>query len=629
MSINVLSRHIRLSLLSTTVMLAAHSALAAPLASGTFTVPVPEVSYPLPVVDNYKAQAGQKADGQKVNKFDRADNPIIHILSGFDDIWQLGDAAWAKGGANGDGTEDYSKARIVSPEIWAANMRYVLDVTGPARTPENALAAYLDDRRVQSYSVIDGKGPFAEIYRREAGATTSIVHSLASFNPNKPLSEKEDDKGTEAGTGSPSLQDFIAFMNVMRGSEGSTSPSKYFYASPRPWRMTDSGDVVKIGTQAFGDKTIDIYDSSVQVIPALLSAREERRRKDGAFPSGHTNAAYIAAYTYAYALPVRFAELVTRASELGENRIVTGMHSPLDVIGGRIAATAIAAAQLNDPAHSDLKKRALENMTRTMQANLPAGESLYTAAHAGKDDRFRDYFANAAIYRQRMTYGLPQDKAKAGQEMIVPKGAEVLLETRFPYLTAEQRRVVLYTTGIDSGYPLLDKSNGWGRLDLVAAAGGYGAFPGDVTVDMQAAKGGFDAEDQWLHNISGKGMLTKAGSGKLTLGGHNSYSGGTLLREGTLVASHPVSLGTGDLQVDGGTLTLSHEGLILPGEVAITGGTLEIDMATAKADEAVTAIKAGQIKGQFERVISTKGQTLQTTYDKGTLTVRLPAAKAG
>lgn len=629
MSMPRLSQHIRRPLLATVALLIASSTLAAPVGSGSFTVPVPDVAYPLPVVDNYKAQAGVKADGQKVNKFDRAANPIIQILSGFDDIWQLGDERWAKGGANGDGTEDYTKVRVVSPQIWAANMRYVLDVTGAARTPANALAAYLDDRRAQGYSVIDGMGPLAETYRREAGAKTTILHSLADFDPNKPLPEKEDDQGTEAGTGNPSLQDFVRFMTVMRGSEGSTSPSKYFYASPRPWRMSDQGDVVKTGSQAFGDKAIDTYESNVQVIPALLSAREIRRGKDGAFPSGHTNAAYVSAYAYAYALPVRFAELMTRASELGENRIVTGMHSPLDVIGGRIAATAIAAAQLNDPAHKDLKMRALNNMTATMQANLPQGESLYAAAHTGKDDRFDDYFANAAIYRQRMTYGLPQDKAKAGQEMIVPKGAEVLLETRFPYLDAEQRRVVLYTTGIDSGYPLLDKSNGWGRLDLVAAAGGFAAFPGDVTVDMQAEKGGYAAEDQWLHNISGKGMLTKAGSGKLTLAGHNSYGGGTLLNEGTLVASHPTSLGHGSLQVDGGTLALSHEGLILAGDVTITGGTLEIDMTSIKADEAVEAIKATDIKGQFERVVSTKGQTLQATYDKGVLTVRLPTAQAG
>ncbi|MCQ2005281.1 acid phosphatase [Rhizobium sp. NRK18] len=613
---------------STAIVLLAGSAVAAPVPAGTFTVPVPETAYPLPVVDNYKAQAGLKADGSKINKYDRADNPIIQILSGFDDIWSLGDAAWANGGANGDGAEDYSKVKIVAPDIWAANMRYVLDVTGPSRTSDDALAAYLDDRRAQGNSVIDGMGPLADIYRREAGATTTIAHTLADFDPNAPLAEKEEDQGSEAGTGNPSLQDFIAFMTVMRGPEGSTSPAKYFYASPRPWRMTDSGDVVQTGTEPLGDKTVEVYDSHVNVIPALLSARETRgRRKDGGFPSGHTNAAYVSAIAYAYALPVRFAELLTRASELGEHRVVTGMHSPLDVIGGRIMATATAAAYLNDPANAELKARALENMTATVEANVPTGESLYAAAHTAKDDRFSSYFSDADAYRQRMTYGLPQDKAKAGQAMVVPKGAEALIETRFPYLDAGQRRIVLYTTGIDSGYPLLDKSNGWGRLDLVAAAGGFGAFPGDVTVDMQAGNGGFNADDQWLHDIAGKGMLTKAGNGTLTLAGHNSYAGGTVLKDGTLVAAHADALGTGDLQVDGGTLAVGMHGVVLPGDVAINGGTLQVDISGAAPDASVVAIKAGRINGTFAQVVSSKGQTLDASYDNGTLTVRLPAPK--
>ncbi|MFB5679155.1 hypothetical protein ACE3NQ_30360 [Paenibacillus terreus] len=36
----------------------------------------------------------------------------------------------------------------------------------------------------------------------------------------------------------------------------------------------------------------------------------------------------------AYAVPERYQELLTRASGLGNNRIVAGMHSPFDVMGG-------------------------------------------------------------------------------------------------------------------------------------------------------------------------------------------------------------------------------------------------------------------------------------------------------
>ncbi|UUZ87083.1 hypothetical protein LJK88_40535 [Paenibacillus sp. P26] len=54
----------------------------------------------------------------------------------------------------------------------------------------------------------------------------------------------------------------------------------------------------------------------------------------------------------AYAVPERYQESLTRASELGNNRIVAGMHSPLDVMGGRVMATALAVAILSDPSNS-------------------------------------------------------------------------------------------------------------------------------------------------------------------------------------------------------------------------------------------------------------------------------------
>lgn len=118
-------------------------------------------------------------------------------------------------------------------------------------------------------------------------------------------------------------------MKVMRGPEGTTSPAKYFYSTPRPWRMNAKGEVIETGTETIGDRKFETYETDPGVIvPALKYARENRGRgKDGGFPSGHTNAAYLAAITYAYVVPERFSELLTAASELGESRIVAGMHS--------------------------------------------------------------------------------------------------------------------------------------------------------------------------------------------------------------------------------------------------------------------------------------------------------------
>lgn len=44
--------------------------------------------------------------------------------------------------------------------------------------------------------------------------------------------------------------------------------------------------------------------------------------------------------------------------------------------------------------------------------------------------------------------------------MVEPKGAEVLIETRLPYLNTEERRWVLYSTELPSRYEVLDDTEG-------------------------------------------------------------------------------------------------------------------------------------------------------------------------
>ncbi|MFT7704433.1 UNVERIFIED_CONTAM: autotransporter-associated beta strand repeat-containing protein, partial [Salmonella enterica subsp. enterica serovar Typhimurium] len=57
--------------------------------------------------------------------------------------------------------------------------------------------------------------------------------------------------------------------------------------------------------------------------------------------------------------------------------------------------------------------------------------------------------------------------------------------------------------------------------------------------------------------ISGSGQVVKSGDETLTLSGTNTYSGGTLISGGTLVASNVEALGTGDVTNDA-VLELEH-----------------------------------------------------------------------
>jgi autotransporter-associated beta strand protein len=338
-------------------------------------------------------------------------------------------------------------------------------------------------------------------------------------------------------------------------------------------------------------------DGSVKTV-ALYTPTTENRRKDNGYPSGHTNAGVLASMAYAYAFPQRYSEMVVRGSDLGQSRILAGMHSPIDVIGGRIQALMVSAHALD--IYSEDAAAAYQQSQEYFGTKAEeAGMTLYDYAHrevtegSFKDgdhinidvfnnNFYSDHDAIKALYAFRMTYGLPQTGV-AGLDPIVPEGAELLLQSRQPYLTADQRRAVLATTEIDSGYPLLDESNGWGRINLVAASDGYGAFNGDVFVVMDAGEGGFSAHDRWRNDIGGEGKLTKRGTGTLTLTGHNSYSGGTVIKEGTLEAASATAFGTGDVYMTGGTALVSApKALVVGQKYTQKGGTLQMRIGACK-----------------------------------------------
>ena len=108
-------------------------------------------------------------------------------------------------------------------------------------------------------------------------------------------------------------------------------------------------------------------------------------------------------------------------------------------------------------------------------------------------------------------------------------------------------RYVLYSTAISSGYSVLDDAEGWGRLNLFEASNGYGSFDTDVTVNMDASKGGFNAADNWKNDISGTGSLTKEGSGMLVLSGNNTYTGTTTVDDGSIRADYASAFGNGNV----------------------------------------------------------------------------------
>ncbi|EAP6326556.1 autotransporter outer membrane beta-barrel domain-containing protein [Salmonella enterica] len=176
---------------------------------------------------------------------------------------------------------------------------------------------------------------------------------------------------------------------------------------------------------------------------------------------------------------------------------------------------------------------------------------------------------------------------------------------------------------------------------------------GDVTnnATLELNTGG-----DFINNIGGTGRVEKSGDDTLTLSGSNTYTGGTLINGGTLVASNVEALGTGDV-TDNATLALNTGGtfdnaisgsgqvvksgdetLTLSGTNSYTGGTT-ISGGTLVAtnvealgsgdvtDNAVLELNTG---GTFDNAISGSGQVVKSgdetltlsgsnTYTGGTL----------
>ncbi len=129
-------------------------------------------------------------------------------------------------------------------------------------------------------------------------------------------------------------------------------------------------------------------------------------------------------------------------------------------------------------------------------------------------------------------------------------------------------------------------------------------------------------EGELKNTLSGTGSLVKIGTGELTLSGDNTYSGGTTIDDGVLIADNADSLGTGAvanngvLQVGEGELknTLSGTGslvkigtgeLTLSGDNTYSGGTTIDDGVLIAAN--VNALSGGDVDNSGTLMLDANG----------------------
>lgn len=151
----------------------------------------------------------------------------------------------------------------------------------------------------------------------------------------------------------------------------------------------------------------------------------------------------------------------------------------------------------------------------------------------------------------------------------------------------------LTLTNVSNDYGATNVNGGTLKADDAAALG-----EGNVTL---AAKAILKLGSGVLDNvIAGAGSLTKYGDETLTLSGSNSYSGGTLIKSGTLNANNINALGTGDID-NSGTLALNA-----------SGNFNLVDAQIVTHDDAALSLAAGTSLNA-ERLVQEDGSTLNVT----------------
>jgi hypothetical protein len=212
------------------------------------------------------------------------------------------------------------------------------------------------------------------------------------------------------------------------------------------------------------------------------------------YPSGHTTYGYMGAVLLAILVPDRYQQMIARAAEYGNDRIIMGAHYAMDVMSGRtLTLYDMAHLLADDPAYinqplegtprvKDFQaavKSARAEVTKTLEA--ACGKTVEICANEDIG-RFGNPAANETFYAATQTYNLPvvypqnagvlEDVGKLAPE------AGHLLTVAFPLLTLEQGdKILTETEGPGGGF--LDDGSAFGvysRINLYAASGRAAQF---------------------------------------------------------------------------------------------------------------------------------------------------------
>lgn len=282
--------------------------------------------------------------------------------------------------------------------------------------------------------------------------------------------------------------------------------------------------------------------------------------KGSSFPSGHTWEGYTTALPMSLVFPERGSEIISRALQYGESRVVLEAHFPTDTIASRIGNYYYLSKILSDDTLATTFFELSKDVRTQVEESKLCSGPLRGCLEA-QDSPLTDTQANENYSIGYYNQLLKRPVVALTPEHI-PQQSSALLRFRFPYLKSPEWQQILASTAYPSNslagwtFDANNPDANWGLINLPRAFSGPTYFYEDFTVNQNPASdmdlAGFSQTDTWKEDIGGPGSLIKNGSGTLILTGNNTFSGGIDLNQGTLQVGNGGTQGavTGNINND-------------------------------------------------------------------------------
>ncbi len=386
----------------------------------------------------------------------------------------------------------------------------------------------------------------------------------------------------------------------------------------------------------------DVYGSSrpIQVAPNSYNIFDPTAltglATNPSFPSGHTQYAYTDSYLLAMLVPQQYRNMLARAAEYGDSRIVLGVHYPLDIIASRAFSAYDLAQGFTNPLYINnagttgtainlpgLFTRAqgeLQSYLSAQCGNTVAACAAGTANTTGNP--YLPTAANQALYQSRLTYGLPtltfaqapREAAPAGGPdasiLLAPLygGSSTAAQTIAPSgglygsLQSDTINQILVNTQTNALSAFYGTAlSYWSRLDLFTAAGYFDNVSGTLVLD------GRDRVNVPVTVGSG-GVLGGTGTvAGLAVNAGGAVAPGTASAIGSLNVSGNVAFAAGSAYQVAANAAGQASLLAAGGSATLAGGTVQVSAAQGGYDPRTrytVLTAAGGVSGQFAGVSS-------------------------